>query len=739
MGGKKRNENDDAFDAALAAVIVDIGGIQRDVNGNAEKMNTVDAAKGLSLLAPFFTGTKEQINKQRTKASQKIFYWEKSPKNFVISLKMAEEIHGLWHGITNDRIWAVFEYLRSNDDFVAAFQPLPDGAPAAAIVLPDGLTQVEYEQMFYAYHDAVGRGGKIHPSTVCTKLSRDEHEALRAAWGDKAKKEVLSKIINHMQGAKSTNPSGGRKTYEQLCAAFHVIPHPLRTSTTATMTATTNNTTADGPPIRPPPPHPHVGHHLAASPDRAALSDWRGSPIRPELSDGYPLREAIPRPLFPTSAVKNSHDPPIRPPPPYPHVGQYPAALPEWPATPVGSEFSDGLPEDPPTMRPVETPAGRHLQHNNVSSMSRREIAFGQPSEHQGDSSYGHILEVWLTAKKEKRETAMNQIAANTNQAIELGTHLFGNRRAREDETFRLGRAREDETFRLEYEYNAKMQARLQANHDDLQRGLEAGDDPNDPIMAITKKQLESIQKSQEVHSQLDVDKKTLENVKANLEIQLLQQQVEDNKRRSSVGIEQQQDVPVTISQANVLFIQPASLKKAPPVATSSNFASMPKLPSVPDGFFEPTEPATIANAARASWSPHDDSSTAQEDSKPSAQKLPARKKTTVPLATISENMGNIPLLGSLDTAALSTAALGSSACAGTPRSPSATFGSPYSSTPDLDYADLSDVVMFTPNYGLLPATPPSPARSHQSMDNNNKTRRRADVTDRGVKMAKSG
>jgi hypothetical protein len=85
-------------------------------------------------------------------------------------------------------------------------------------------------------------------------------------------------------------------------------------------------------------------------------------------------------------------------------------------------------------------------------------------------------------------------------------------------------------------------------------------------------------------------------------------------------------------------------------------------------------------------WSPRYNSSTAQEDSKPSAQKPPARKKSPVPLETINENTGNIPLLGSLDAVALSTAALGSSACAGTPpMSPSASFGSeplPFPLTP---------------------------------------------------------
>jgi hypothetical protein len=159
----------------------------------------------------------------------------------------------------------------------------------------------------------------------------------------------------------------------------------------------------------------------------------------------------------------------------------------------------------------------------------------------------------------------------------------------------------------------------------------------------------------------------------------------------------------------------------------SSNFAMTPKLQSVPDAFFENTEPATIANATRALWSPHNDSYTAQEDSKPSAQKLPAQNNSHVPLATIKENMGNIPLLGSLDTAALLNAAVGSLACSGTPRmSRSSSLGLgpsplPFSSTPHSNCMDLS--VYLLVGLGLLPyiSTPQSnPAHSRQSIHKDN-------------------
>jgi hypothetical protein len=80
---------------------------------------------------------------------------------------------------------------------------------------------------------------------------------VRAACGDEAKKDVLKREINHMRG-KLTNLSLGRDTYDHLFHVFEVIPHPS---------------------IRPPPPHKHDRHHLAALPKR------HGSPIRPELSN----------------------------------------------------------------------------------------------------------------------------------------------------------------------------------------------------------------------------------------------------------------------------------------------------------------------------------------------------------------------------------------------------------------------------------------------------------------------
>jgi hypothetical protein len=66
MAGKKRNEQDDAFDAALAAAIVGSGGIQRDANGNAKKkMTTVDAFEDHHLLGPMiFTGTHQEAENQ---------------------------------------------------------------------------------------------------------------------------------------------------------------------------------------------------------------------------------------------------------------------------------------------------------------------------------------------------------------------------------------------------------------------------------------------------------------------------------------------------------------------------------------------------------------------------------------------------------------------------------------------------------------------------------------------------
>jgi hypothetical protein len=135
--------------------------------------------------------------------------------------------------------------------------------------------------------------------------------------------------------------------------------------------------------------------------------------------------------------------------------------------------------------------------------------------------------------------------------------------------------ARAEETNRLEYEGLTKIHHVHQADIADLQRVIDA----KDPVAAIGVNFLESLQKQ----SQLDVEKKMLENVKTNLENQLLQQRVDDSRRRSLVGIEQQQDVPVTVPHVNILFIKPAGLKKAPTAATSNNFAMMPKLPSVPD------------------------------------------------------------------------------------------------------------------------------------------------------------
>jgi hypothetical protein len=208
-------------------------------------------------------------------------------------------------------------------------------------------------------------------------------------------------------------------------------------------------------------------------------------------------------------------------------------------------------PNDLPTMPLMQTPAGGYLQHNNVSPMSRRQIAFEQPFEQQGTWLFGQVTEQTMTATKGHHKRvllAKGQKVVNNNTMVKLHIDHFTNLCTRAEDA-----------DRLEREGIAKIYPILKADNADQQRVIDAAD----PVAAIGVNVLASLQKEHEVHSQLDVEKKKLENVKTNLENQLLQQLVEDGQRRSMVGIKR--------------------LKEPPTAATSSNFARMPKLPSVPD------------------------------------------------------------------------------------------------------------------------------------------------------------